>query len=311
VRESSLFDFPRRIREPIILIGSGRSGTTLLAETLAAHPSVAYWGEPRPIWMHGNAYRRDHVLRAEHLTARIARYVDRRFGEFLEASGRSRFLEKTPSNCLRIDFINALYPDSKIINLIRDGLSVVRSTLEIRKKTPNKGLLSTRLQETPLSDWPAYLAMFTRTVWQTNVLRRPARYWGAQPPGWKEWLGLPPHIVAAKQWKALVRHSLQDGRTLPGDRYLELRFEGLVRDPEPVIRTVLHFTGLSCEPNFLELARRQIDPRRAQRWPTTLRAEQERECIQEMEPLLSELGYGPAAGRPADLSQAQDSSGRR
>ncbi len=282
----------RRIRRPIHLIGSGRSGTSLLGNTLQRHPAVAYWGEPRPVWMHGNAYRRDHVLRESDLTPSIARYIDERFADFLAESGRERFAEKTPSNCLRIGFIHALYPDCKLVHILRDGLEVVRSAVEIRERKPNPGLLRTRLRETPIRDWPAYLPMAIRTVWRTNVLRRPARYWGAQPPGWRDWLDLPPHRIAAKQWKAMVEISLREGRRLPASNYLEVRFEEVLADPEGTLLRILDFLELAPDPVFLEFARGFIDPTIPRRNRPGLSPEQRREAIADMQPLLGELGYG-------------------
>jgi len=285
-------EIPRRVREPIILLGAGRSGTTLLGDLFSGHPDVAFWGEPRPIWMHGNAYRRDHLLRAEHLTARIARYIDRRFGEFLEASGKSRFAEKTPSNCLRIDFIRALYPDAKFVHVIRDGRAVVRSMVEIRKRGANAGLLRLRFRETPVSDWPAYFPLFLRTVWRTGVLGKPNVYWGTEPPGWRDWLSLPPHIMSARQWKALVTCSLEDGRALSPDRYLEMRFEDLLSDPKAKLAQLLDFTGLADRDGFFEAALERIDRDMVRPWSSTLTAQQEEEVARELEPLLGELGYG-------------------
>ena len=77
-----MYSSTRKVKKPIILLGTGRSGTNLLARTFQRHPDVALWNEPRPIWMYGNAYRADHELNAENLTPRIARYIDRRFSRF-------------------------------------------------------------------------------------------------------------------------------------------------------------------------------------------------------------------------------------
>ncbi len=118
----------RRIVKPIILLGSGRSGTTLLGQIFSHHPDVAYWVEPRPIWMYRHAYRPHHELTCEDLTPAIARHIDRSFARFLAKSGRRRFAEKTPSNGLRIPFIYALYPDCRMINIIRDGRDVPGSS---------------------------------------------------------------------------------------------------------------------------------------------------------------------------------------
>ena len=279
------------IEKPIILIGSGRSGTSLLASILEQHPDVAYWGEPRPIWMHGNAYRKDQALRAENLTPRIGRFIDRKFTQFLAESGRKRFMEKTPSNCLRIEFIYALYPDCKIVNIIRDGRDVVRSMLQMQTRNPNPGLLGTRFRETPLFDWPAYLPMFFHTVWRIRVLGKPALHLGAKPPGWKDWLDLPPHVAVAKQWNALVSASIRDGRPLPASNYLEIRYEDLVRASESVVKGVLQFCELPECRETIDFALASIEPGMEHRWKSTLTSDQERELVECMQPLLEELGY--------------------
>lgn len=281
----------RRIRKPIILVGFGRSGTLLLGRVFEQHPDVAYLGEPRPVWMHGNAYRRDHRLVASDLTPAIADYIDRTFAEFLDRSGRSRLVEKTPSNCLRLPFVHALFPDARIINIIRDGRPVVRSAIAIQRIPVPRRLLFTRILETPLRDWPAYVPLFLRTVWRTNVLRRPAQFWGVQPPGWESWLDLPPHVVLANQWQVAVRTSMEDGRRLPKENYKEIRFEDFMANPEGMISELAAFCELQGEEVMIRYAREEISPARRDRWDGSLTADQEREALEHLQPLLSELGY--------------------
>ena len=65
-----------RIQSPILIVGSPRSGTTLLGKILSSHPEVAYWEEPRTIWSQGHAWRGDDVLMEADLTPSIARRID-------------------------------------------------------------------------------------------------------------------------------------------------------------------------------------------------------------------------------------------
>ncbi len=293
-RNGAEVDVVRRVRQPIILLGSPRSGTTLLGRILSYHPDVAYWVEPRPIWMHGNAYQKDDVLGPEHLTARSARYIDKRFHHFTVKSGKTRFAEKTPSNSLRVPFIRAMYPDCKLVNIIRDGRAVVRSVLQIQKRPPNKGLISTRLKQTPVWEWPAYVPMFFRTAWRTKVLKRRSTYWGPKPSGWQEWIGQPPHILAARQWKAIVSKTLADTEALPAEACLDMRFERLIREPEAVITEMMRFLELPTCSEMVDYATGHIEPGRSGKWKAATTTEQESESAQEMEPLLSDLGYaGP------------------
>lgn len=286
----------RRTTRPIILLGSGRSGTTILANIVARHPDVAYWSEPRPVWMYRHAYRPHHDLSAEDLTPAIARYIDRAFARFLERSGRRRFAEKTPSNCLRIPFIHALFPDCRIINIIRDGREVVGSLFRIQVEGANPERLWARIRETPLLEWPAYLPLFFHTFLKTKVLRQRSTYWGIKPEGWKEWIDLPPHIVAARQWKRAVEVSLRHGRALPSENYFELRYERLVADPAGAVTELTAFAELPDSPEMIEYAVREIDPSRAAKPKTNITDQQLREAVEEMEPLLSELGYGADPG---------------
>ncbi len=286
-------DIPRRVRAPIILLGSGRSGTTLLGQIVSLHPDVAYWLEPRPVWMYRHAYRPHHELRAADLTPAIARSIDRRFARYLARRGRSRFAEKTPSNCLRIPFLHALYPDCRIINIIRDGREVVASTLRVRAGKLRARRMWVRLFETPPWEWPAYVPLFFQTLWRTRVLRRPSLYWGVKPSGWKRWLDLPPHLIAANQWRAVVAASIRDGRALPAGNYREVSFERLVREPESVVGEILEFAGLRPASEVIEFVRSSVDASSARpRAREDLGPRRFGEVEEAIGPLLEELGYG-------------------
>lgn len=241
--------------------------------------------------MHGNAYRRHDELSGSEMTPRIGKYIDGRFSEFLRQTGKSRFAEKTPSNCLRIPFIQALYPDCRIIHIIRDGRMVTKSMLAIRQSPPNRGLFRRKLEETPLQDWPAYLPMFFRTVWPTKILRKPARYWGPRPVDWWRWLDLPPHLIVARQWTAIVRKAVHDGRTLPAANYLELRFETLMAEPLRTVERLLEFTELKASSEVVDFAQSHIDPRINYRRKDSIGDSEEREVYSLIAPTLQELGY--------------------
>lgn len=283
----------RRIRQPIILVGFARSGTTLLGRLVRAHPDVTVLVEPRTVWMTGNAYHPHDALGPEQLTPRIADRIDRKFAALLAESGRTRLAEKTPSNCLRLGFVHALYPDCKVVHILRDGRDSVRSLLQAQNRAPNtRPRLLRRMRETPLLEWPANLPLLVRTVIGTQLLgRRRGSFWGPRPPGWRDWIGLPPHVRAARQWRACVEAALRDGRRLPPGSYLEFRYEELVQDPVAWTRRILEFTGLPEDASVLEHAASYVEKGRAERWRSTLSAGQEAEMLAELEPQLSGLGY--------------------
>jgi len=280
------------VRRPIIIVGAARSGTSVLGDLVDTHPDVAYWMEPNPVWRHGNAYRPDDVLGTEHLTPRIADYIDRKFFAFMTERGAARFAEKTPANSLRLPFVHALYPDSRIIHIIRDGRAVVPSTLR-RERLPPRGTgLRRRLSEVPPLDWPSYAPVFFRTIFRTVFRKKQATYWGPRPPEWKAWIGLEPEIRAARQWKACVGAALEFGRGLPRESYLELRFEDLMADPGRVLHGVLEFAELRPLPEVVERASEGVRHDRNPSWQRVVSPEVEARIVAEMNPLLADLGYG-------------------
>ena len=55
---------------------------------------------------------------------------------------------------------------------------------------------------------------------------------------------------AAVQWTTQVRRARRKSRSVA--HYMEVRYEGLVADPEPIVRRVCEFAELPFEPGMLE-----------------------------------------------------------
>ena len=151
---------------PIFVVGSGRSGTTLLQAMLNAHPAIAIVGELhffdqvlllKPVLPNlGDPEQADRLfellpalpglrllsdfdrvlarVRERLLTTTHPSYeILYRFmlEAFAEEQGASRLGEKTPANLRYLDELTALFPNCRIIHIVRDPRAVVASKLKV------------------------------------------------------------------------------------------------------------------------------------------------------------------------------------
>ena len=259
---------------------------------MAQHRDVAYWFEAAGVWMRGNALHPSDQLAACHARPAVAATIRKRFEAFLERSGRPRLAEKTPANALRLPFIHSIFPDARVIHIIRNGRDVVRSLCAMQVQPTMGHALKKRLWETAFWEWPAYAPAFFRTTWRTRVRRRPATFIGPKPDGWRAWVGLPRHVIAGLQWEAVVREARRAGQALGTAHYHEIRYEMLMTEPGRVIRDLLRFTGLAPAEAVQRYAREAIDPHRPRRWDDLLSSDTEADIARRVQGLNCELGYG-------------------
>ncbi|GEM_PF-3096705 len=127
---------------PIFISGCNRGGTSILSLLLGQHPQLSNVGkgphhEGQWIWKR-RFYDGSHhrwalppwlaTLRKTEADATPELLAFFRQA-FAAACPTGRLLEKTPSNAIRIPFINCLYPDCFVIHVVRDGRHTVASLI--------------------------------------------------------------------------------------------------------------------------------------------------------------------------------------
>jgi Sulfotransferase family len=156
-----------RRKDPIFVVGTGRSGTTLLASLLDRHSGIAcgpetaffqfarptvqrriiedpHWPEQAVRFLSGiDRERAGSVLEAYGLTAdevrRALRRKPRTIRSVLEAitepyarsRGKRRWAEKTPAHVMHVHELRRLWPDSRIVRVVRDPRGVVASRAKV------------------------------------------------------------------------------------------------------------------------------------------------------------------------------------
>lgn len=152
---------------PIFVVGHGRSGTTLLAAILNAHPDLACGPETAFFDLLGRRRRREllepgawpqrgvdflvsmdrqhggsvltaHGLDADavrrELSARqpsVAALLEAITVPYARARGKRRWVEKTPRHLLRTRDIRRLWPDAVLVRIVRDPRAVAASLMAV------------------------------------------------------------------------------------------------------------------------------------------------------------------------------------
>jgi hypothetical protein len=209
------------------VVACGRSGTTLLRAILDSHPEMAVPPETHfVVWMAGKIRRYE---RAGGLnTVGFLDDLERRRG--LDELGLTRSeveeaLHKSQAATLA-DALRAVYA----LYAARTGKS------RYANKTPIHVL-----------GMGAIARLFPESVF-VHVIRDGrdvALSYADQSFG--------PRTLeeAAVRWRRLVRRGRIEGRRLGPDRYLEIRYESLIEDPEETVKTLCDFVALSFEAAML------------------------------------------------------------
>lgn len=122
----------RCVEAPAFILGTGRSGTTILGIVLSMHRDVGFLNEPKALWaglcptedLIGNYNRNpaQYRLGPEAATPSLVRRAHRIFGAYLRLSGTRRVVDKYPELIFRTDFVRTIFPDAKFLFLSRNGI---------------------------------------------------------------------------------------------------------------------------------------------------------------------------------------------
>jgi hypothetical protein len=213
---------------PVFVVGSVRSGTTLLRLMLDRHPDLAIPSESQFIpvlWKRRKRYgaggrieNREAWLkdvtsqpavrfwsisvedvRAELDSVRpldFARAIEVIFCCYARRNGKSRWGDKTPQYVDRLALIGTLFPNARFVHVIRDGRDVALSMIDLNR----------------LHQRAATTAFF---------------------------------------WARSIRRGRHVGQRLGPERYMEVRYEWLLDDPEGELRRVSEFLDLPYDPVML------------------------------------------------------------
>lgn len=292
-----------KIIKPIIIVGSGRCGSTLFHRLLAKHPRMM-WMSPlcykypdKPEWnriavtamgnplLHrllggkirpGENYRfwdkyaygfsepcRD-LVRSD-VSARVKKQVRAAFEPMLTPK-RDRLLIKI-TGWSRLGFLNEIFEDAKFIHMLRDGRAVASSLLHVsfwRGWYGPQGWRAGLLSPEDQATWESYDRSFT--------------------------------ALAGIEWRIQMRAMEAARRALSPGLFHEVKYESFCEHPVESFRRVLEFADLPWSADFEQEIRAASIRSTSNRWRDDLAPGQQAILDDLLREDLLRYGYGDADG---------------
>ncbi len=274
---------PKKVDRPIYVLGTGRSGTTVLGVVLSMHRDVGFLNEPKALWC--SVYPPEDVignytdcpprfsLGAEQASASVKAAAHKLYGAYLRFAGARRVLDKSDW-MFRVSFLRSIFPDAQFLFLVRDGWDTIRSIDRWSQRLGQE-------QGGETHDW-----------------------WGVND---RKWLALCDQLLpthpdfadhaaklratddhttrAAVEWVVTMQEGLRLRAELP-EGLLTVHLEQLAEQPRAELERIAGFCGLRPDPKSLEFGERTLAPA-----PTGPALELPPYVLEPFERTQRELGY--------------------
>lgn len=286
------------LNKPIILVGTGRSGSSALHRLLAWHPEVAWLSglcnrfprrprynrllmhaldvpvasrlvkqryQPSESYLFWQEYSRGfrrpfRDLVGTDVTNREKKNIAQAMAECTTRS-RSRLLLKI-TGWPRMGYLAEIFPDAKFVHLVRDGRAVANSMLAV-------------------SFWDGWLGP-ERWRWD--------RLSDEQQAAW-EATGRSFVALAGFEWVMMQSAVEAASERIPASQFLQIRYEDFCADKLTTMRQVSEFAELEWTQGFARDVERYPAASTNFKWQSELTSEQQR-ILNEIEwPYLSKYGY--------------------
>ena len=256
---------------PIFIIGTSRSGTNILYKLFTTHKNTAYFENnssrfykkpymfrfipmlmkyqklkykiDRPKtsegWVWDKFYTPLQHLNESHATNDVKNYYFNAISNQLKAFNANRFVGSNPRNCMRIKWLNNMFPNAYYIIITRDTKSVINSMYQVITKKRKK--------------------------WGKKFLEPPSTLRGYGHI--KKMLGEnDSDFQTCLDWYKLYKNTLNNDLELVNERTIHVKYEDFVKDSQNTIKTLYDFTGLEWYDELNSQIPEQVDLTRNERW---------------------------------------------
>jgi len=246
----------RHVIKPIFVLGTGRSGTTILGTVLSLHPSVCFLNEPKALWhsIHPEedligSYSRSlarYYLYSHDASNDVIRAAHKLYGYSLALTHSERILDKYPELIFRIPFVKKIFPDAKFIFLVRNGWDTINSIAQWSERETIK-------VNGEIHNW--WGANYRKWNFIVNDLVQGNPLFAGREMKIKKFDNQ--IDMAAVEWIATMHEGIVQFQNKTNNIYL-LHYEDLVDDPRQSLTKLLAFCELAPDDKLLAYASKRL-----------------------------------------------------
>lgn len=295
--------------ETAFIIGSPRSGTTILGNILNEHPGIAEWYEPYYLWEKFFNTDQDDIWDINALNDKVRKKIQKEFCIYGNKCGKPMVMDKSPTHSFNAEIISNIFPRAKWIHIVRDGRDV---TLSIRREWEKRSdlvqkksyyglfkLASSMLNRQPFYRYKTMAVFFEirnhsiyNFIGDFNKARWKGRAgWGPRFDNWENHLNSHSNLeFYATQWVKSVEGVKKSWGKLPQENRIEIRYENLLMKPIPTLTEIINFLGFDVNETFFDTIPK-LKEKNFLKWKHQFSREQLKMIHPIVTPLLVELGY--------------------
>ena len=214
LRKNLPWPIQTKLKKPIFVVGSSRSGTTMLAAILESLPEIVDFSET--VIVRHKMWR---MVKSPETIPRELPDLERTLVRLSGVTKGQRLLEKTPGHSLITNYLLDYFSNASLLHIVRDGRDVALSMLGHK-------WISRELKEEVEVFWFHLLPQTYQEQWQDL---------GSWERGVLRWAV---YVTSAR--KAQVY----------SERYLEVNYEEICQNPQVTISQIIDFLGLSTSPEL-------------------------------------------------------------
>ena len=280
--------------KPVIIIGAARTGTKMLRALIASSSefvSVPY--DINYIWKYGNFHINHDELTSSNLDENIINYIHKQFFKIVKNQKNKRIVEKTVSNSLRVDFVKSIFPESKIIHIIRDGRDVAESAKRCWEAPLNISYIIEKASSFPIKDAWKYAFQYIKYSLSRFFNKKDSvKSWGPRFKGIDEIVQKYSLIeVCGLQWLKCVESTLKKLEKLNSGEYIQVKYENLVSNPISESKRISDFLEIKDFNSLKKFALKETTDKNIGKWKTNLSNEEKNLLIPHIRPMLVRLNY--------------------